>query len=221
MRNFDFYEFACILTPGTIALFGIARVCSLAQNLLANDDFSFGDFGLFIVLSYGVGHLVQGIGNLAESLWWRAWGGWPTDWLHNGKHQILGPKHSARVLKYIAKTFSLDDLKNLSHSDWKAIVTQMRTSLVIAGRNHHLDDINGNYGLSRGIAAALFVVLVSLLVFCGADAWRLELLALCAIGFAVRRMHHFGCRYAQELFMQFLALKSDRFSAASGGEISG
>jgi hypothetical protein len=64
---------------------------------------------------------------------------------------------------------------------------------------------NGNYGLHRGLAAALLMALGIVVVQGVASWWNIGLL-LAATGLCLARMDRFGCHYARELFVQFLNL---------------
>jgi len=62
MKSLDQYEFTGILVPGVIALYGLARMFPETVGLVGEKDFSVGELGLFVVLAYAAGHLVQAIG---------------------------------------------------------------------------------------------------------------------------------------------------------------
>src|SRR5207302_5598153 len=91
MRKFDFYEFTGILTPGTLLLVGLMYFWPgiVAPNDL--DKISVGGLGMFTLLAYVAGHLVQAVGNLIEKGWWGIAGGVPTDWIRSGKADLLAP----------------------------------------------------------------------------------------------------------------------------------
>src|SRR3989304_5458803 len=75
MRKFDFYEFAGILVPGTLFLAGLVYFWPgvIASDSL--DKISIGGLGLFTLLAYVSGHLIQAIGDWIEEGWWLAGGG--------------------------------------------------------------------------------------------------------------------------------------------------
>ncbi len=68
---------------------------------------------------------------------------------------------------------------------------------------------NGNYGLNRGMAAALLAILVLAFVTHGLAAWTAAILLAIGAAIAVFRMHRFGVHYARELFVQFLSIPAD------------
>ena len=58
-KNFDFYEFAGIVMPGAILIFGLAQAETLIAQTIPLSDMSIGSLGVFLILAYAAGHLVQ------------------------------------------------------------------------------------------------------------------------------------------------------------------
>jgi hypothetical protein len=78
MRQLDFYEFTGILLPGAIVMTALVLLFPGWGLPTLVKDVSVGGLGIFIVLAYAVGHIVQAVGNVVESAWWKCWGGMPT-----------------------------------------------------------------------------------------------------------------------------------------------
>jgi hypothetical protein len=207
MRQFDFYEFTGILVPGVAALAGVLMLVPGLMPMAAVKDFSIGGFGLLVVLAYVAGHLVQAVGNLAEWLWWKAWGGMPTDWVRKNATCLLAEAQAAMLPKAIAEQLKLPDVdpRATSREQWYSITRQISAAVDAAGRGSRIQTLNGNYGLNRGLVAALVVVLVMALIATPADWGVLGGLGV-AIGLALARMHRFGKHQARELLVQFLQL---------------
>jgi len=207
MRQFDFYEFTGILVPGAAALAGVLMLVPGLMPMSAVKDFSIGGFGLLVVLAYVAGHLVQAIGNLVEWLWWKAWGGMPTDWVRTAPTNLLAEAQISTLPKAIAEQLKLADVdvRKTSSEQWYSVTRQIGAAVDAAGRGSRVQTLNGNYGLNRGLAAALVVVLVVALTAKPADWIVLGGLSV-AIGLALARMHRFGKHQARELFVQFLQL---------------
>lgn len=124
MRKFDFYEFTGIIVPGTILLVG-AAICSetVKQHVFA-EDVSIGEATLSLIVAYGLGHLVQALGNLIESAWWWAWGGKPTDWPRSGRHQLLSDEQTDSIDTALANKLRFNmagGFKSLSSADWYSV----------------------------------------------------------------------------------------------------
>ncbi len=71
MNKTEAYEFAGIIAPGAVTIFGLSRIYPEIGLLVKDDKISFGEFGLLLILAYVAGHLIQALGNLIEKIWWR------------------------------------------------------------------------------------------------------------------------------------------------------
>lgn len=234
MRQFDFHEFMGYIAPGMLLLVGIRCVWPEAESVIPIKDISFGAFGVGIVLAYAVGQLLQSIGNIVEKCWWWFWRGMPTDWIRTGKHKLVAPAQLAQVETKVGRllgggSFRLD---GVDRKQWYSITRQICAAVSGAGRGGRIDIFNGHYGLCRGMASGLIVLVVlgtvitvarwisalahaagqttqpttrpaSELLGCG---WPGLLVAGVLLVLAVHRMHHFGVLYGREVFVQFLQL---------------
>lgn len=217
MKTLNFYEFAGLLAPGGVTLFGIALLFPGARGVLVGENLSVGELGLFTILAFVAGHLVQGFGDGIEYLWWEAWGGMPTDWIRSGKHKLIADSQRQALTTHFHGKLNLkgcSKLEETSRSDWSGITRQIYAAVAAAGRSERVDRFNGNYGLNRGIAAAL--VIISALTFAFRPVhWPLGILMFLGVGLALFRMHDFGKRYASELFVQFLQLPKTEIEQSS------
>jgi hypothetical protein len=208
MKTLNFYEFAGLVAPGGVTLFGIALLFPTARGILFGNNLSVGEFGLFTILAFVAGHLVQGIGDVIEWFWWKAWGGMPTDWVRTGKHELIASQQRQALATHIHEKLKLKGcakFEEMSRSDWSGITRQIYAAVAAGERSARVDRFNGNYGLNRGITAAL--VIISALMFAFRPAhWSGGVLIFLGVGLALFRMHDFGRRYGSELFVQFLQL---------------
>jgi hypothetical protein len=209
MKQFTYYEFTSILVPGGIFTAGILALFPGTSVALSSSGISFGEFGLLILVAYGLGHLIQAVGNGVEWAWWTLWGGgMPSDWIRSGKHILLGePQRNAVFLK-VQESLGIalpDPVSEMSKRDWHAVVRQIYAEVQECKAAERLDAFTGNYGINRGLAAT-FVALtaISFLAEVG-DEWRLYVGYGIFTALALVRMHRFGVHYARELFVQFLA----------------
>ena len=81
-KEFSFYEFVGILVPSTILLFTVNLIISATYDIKIIDFGKIGETTIFIIVSYGLGHILQAIGNIFESVVWFIYGGMPTKWLN-------------------------------------------------------------------------------------------------------------------------------------------
>lgn len=211
MRQFDFYEFAGILVPGTIVLAALYLAFPSSHALLGTDGLSIGEFGLAVILAYAAGHIVQGFGNLLEKAWWRPWGGMPTDWVGAGKGDLISSDQAAALAHSLRVMLGKPDFEmrpGTRPAGWYGTTRQIYAAVAKAGQAGRIDTFNGNYGLCRGLAAALCMALVIGVAQTGLCHWPLMLCLLGGVAMCVYRMHRFGVHYARELFVQFLASRT-------------
>ena len=217
MRNLDFYEFAGIVVPGAVTLFLLWLLFPwIWPTALGKDSLSAGGFGVFVVVGYGAGHLVQGLGNLLESAYWRLQRGMPTDWLRRSTQNLISDEQVGRLQQQMHVLFGYQfdkGISDLTKREWSSITRQIYATVQGAGRAQRIDIFNGNYGMLRGLATSLLISLVALPAS-HIKSWPLALAMAGALTLSVIRMHRFGTHYARELFIQFLILPS---SAPNGG----
>lgn len=221
MKNFDFYEFAGILAPGAVFLFGLSQLYPSLSVVVQGKDFTVGSLGLFIVLSYVAGHLIQGFGNLLESGWWNLWGGMPTDWIKTGKHELLAESQIELLQTQLQPKLELSnsiEIISLPRKSWIGLVRQIYAAVAANNRTQRIDIFNANYGLFRGIATAFTGLTLLLLIEHRLTYWKALLLLLTGIGMALYRMHRFGKAYARELFVQFLQIPLPKLTENKGTE---
>ena len=100
-----------------------------------------------------------------------------------------------------SNTFQLGD--ELRQQDWASLTRQIYSVVHAAGQTARIDVFSGNYGLSRGLTAALLVLLIVLATGNVAGV-QIIVIAIALAAMAMYRMHRFGVAYARELFVQFL-----------------
>lgn len=206
-KQFDFYEFAGIVMPGAILLVGLTQVSPKIAAVIPSKDMSLGNLGVFLILAYAAGHLLQAAGNLVENLWWYL-PGMPTDWVRTDTGHLLSPGQRSTLQEQLpaklglSSSFSFD---NVDPKAWFGITRQVYAAVAAAGRSGRVDTFNGNYGLNRGLGASLLIVAIILLTDDRSN-WPYAIGLAAAALAALYRMHRFGRHYARELFVQFLQL---------------
>lgn len=207
MKQFDFYEFAGLVVPGTTVLVAVASTFPAAASAFAGTSLGFGEAAVGAVLAYGVGHVVQALGNLLEIAWWRLHGGMPSDWVGRGTAHFLNAKQLEVLPSKIAEHLGLEGVALDGSPRWHGITRQIYAAVAAAGRAGRVDIFNGNYGLCRGLASAFFVIAVLVILRLGVSRPSALLLTAVAFVLAGWRAHRFGVHYARELYVQFLQLK--------------
>jgi len=214
MKEFDFYQIAGVIAPGTVVIVGgvLLFFPNQQQAVLSISNVSFGSLGIGMILAYVVGQLLQAIGNGLENLYWWFWGGMPTDWVRTGKHELISPQQQELLQNRLRQMFSKESFSisaDLNVKRWYSIVRQVNAVVEAEGRSKRVEIFNGNYGLTRGIAAAFLLLLAAVLI----TDWRackIELVLALLLGLSIYRMHRWGRNYGRELFVQFLSINQSK-----------
>ncbi len=202
--SFDFYEYAGIIVPGSVYAFCSSHLFPETQSLLGPNGFSLGELGIFVRISYALGHLVQGIGNTIEWIWWLPSGGLPSNQVLRGK-TLTDRQH-----KLLVNRIGADDGSegSIAKEMIATISREIYVKVAAANRAVRIDKFNGIYGMLRGLSASL-ITLGLVAAVTGAD-WQVVVSFAIASIVALRRMHRFGWHYAKELVVTYLSLEESR-----------
>lgn len=209
IREFDFYEFAGVLAPGTTVIMATAMIFPDKVSPILKTGLSLGDLGVITIMAYVIGHLTQAIGNGVECVWWWVRRGWPSDWIGQGRVGLLNKKQMDILENSIESRLGLGGIKlskDNTRAKWHPVTRQIHAVVAGAGKAARVEIFNGNYGLFRGIAAAMLVAFTMALIAAPKTGWPVKSLILAAFALALFRMQRFGKHYARELFVQFLSL---------------
>src|SRR5258708_6603452 len=191
MKTFDFYEFAGILTPGAVVLYVVSRICPETAPFIEGKEFSLGDLGLFIILAYVAGHLVQALGNFVEKMFWCVFGGMPTNWLLEKRQKLLSGVQVTALPEKVKELTGMSlgkPIADLTVNDWFPITRQIYAAVSAAGRAQRIDTFNGNYGMFRGLASAFILCAVFNMVIHWPTGWPVSLGLVIAGTLALARM---------------------------------
>lgn len=206
MAQFDYYEIRGVIVPGAMLALGLVLLYPDAAFVLAQPDVSLGELGIFLTLAFVAGHLLQALGNVVEQIYWRAWGGWPTDWPRSGKHKLLAPSQQALLVSRIRSKLGLniDEVSQCSEADWASITRQAYSAIDKSGHARRIDAFTSSYGLFRGLLVALLSLAGLAVLQDGIAALQVVAALVTLAGLAAYRMHHFSVLYARELYSKFL-----------------
>jgi hypothetical protein len=197
-RTFD--EYAGFVIPGAVTLMAVLWLFPESRALVSKEGVTVGEFGLFVIIAYAAGQLLQALGNYLEWAWWRLSGGMPATRMLSGA--LLTAEQHRRLLDALRPALGGTEPAKLSASDSRAIIREVYAEVLAAGKAARVDTFNGSYGLMRGLAAA-FVVLFVLAIVAGKGVTVLGALFVLFM-LALHRMHRYSQHYATELFTQFL-----------------
>jgi hypothetical protein len=203
-RTFDFYEYAGIIIPGAVVVMALIWLFPESRALFSKEGVTLGELGLFVIIAYAAGQLVQAVGNGLEWVWWKCWGGWPSGRVLCGKY--LSTDQHRRLLEALRPALGDADPCKMQQPERLAIVREVYSEVVAASKASRVDTFSGSYGLMRGLAAA-FVITFALAIVTSKGIIALYVLGVLFL-LAIYRMHRYGWHYATELFTQFLASRA-------------
>ncbi len=196
-KEFSFYEFVAILVPSAILLYAVQLILEHAYRKQIVDFEKLGETIIFIIICYGVGHIIQSLGNFFENLVWFVYGGMPTKWLtHKNKFNkyLFEQSLNQRIVEQVKKKFG-DDIEDYGRLTYNLLFQKDKTK--------RIDIFNGNYSLFRGLAVSFLIITGLCLYYL---TWQLSLVALVPSLLATVRMIRFAKYYATETFRTFYNL---------------
>jgi hypothetical protein len=204
MKSLNIFEIFGILVPGTIFTLGLVVLYPELLPVFNRDGFSFGDFGVIILVSYTIGNLVAGLGIILEKVYWKMFGGTPTDRVRTAKIFPETVRTSLkRRLKETGMIESSEDIGRLTLLEWKELVREIYTYVSTRKLTRRVDIFNAQYSMNRGIAAGLMALVAIQLYKSQFSNWGIDLVLFGCVALAAYRMHFYRIEYAGELFRQF------------------
>lgn len=196
-KEFSFYEFVGILVPSAILLYATQLIFEFTHQNQIIDFSKFGETVIFIIICYGVGHILQSLGNIFENILWFIYGGMPTKWLTNknrfGKTLFENPLNQ-KIEEKVKQKFG-DGIKDYGRLTYNLIFQKEKSA--------RIDIFNGNYSLFRGLAISFLLITI----MCGYYFdWKITLLVTIPFILSVMRMIRFAKYYASETFRTFYNL---------------
>jgi hypothetical protein len=207
MKEVTLYDILGVLAPGTVFTVGMLTLYPDVAPIITRKEFTVGNFGLVILVSYISGNLVAALGHCLERLWWKVRCGSPTDRARKPGGSILTTREQEGVQRKLVQASIIganEAIAGLATDDWRSVTRRIYTDLERRGVTRRIDLFNAQYGMNRGIAAALIVVICAIPIQFGFGYWRLQLVLSAGAALALHRMARFSRYYASELFRQFL-----------------
>lgn len=205
--KFNLYEYIGVVAPGSVVIFGASLVFPEIKTYISNGSVSVGGLGIFLILSFVAGHLLQGLGNLFEKGFWRFFSGMPTSWVLKKPQTLLADLQLKKLIEKVRRLHpDFPGLDQVSGSEWFAITREIYAEIQSAGKSERADAFNRNYGLLRGLAVGFIFTTLGAVLLLWLPGWKLILGLAAFSGLAVYRMYRFAVHYAREVFVQFLRI---------------
>ncbi|MBS3792172.1 hypothetical protein KGY77_05960 [Candidatus Bipolaricaulota bacterium] len=197
--SLDLYDILGIIAPGTVFLLGIAITfnAGILNKILVPQNLGY--LGVYLILAYVTGHLIQAIGNLVEYLYWTCWGGKPTNWPISRPESSNSPENIIEIISNITNQELPDDSKEREKT-WKKMIAQTRSKIFKEGSPERLKKFNALYGMFRGLIASALVLLPFVWKSSQINSYLAYYTLSLIIVFSSYRMHRFSQHYKKELF---------------------
>jgi hypothetical protein len=207
--DFDYYEIRGVIVPGAIVVAAAGILWADLKAIGGGTDFSLGELGIFVVLSFVAGHLVAAFGNLFEAAWWWLRRGWPSEWIGAPKgDRLLDPAQHEALAERLKEDQKIDDVRQLTPGAWKGVNRRMYARVSMTdGATQLVDVFNSNYGLFRGMTTSLVLVAIAIAIAKRASGWPWTLAAVLLAFVTAFRMDRFGQLYSKELVARYLVAK--------------
>jgi hypothetical protein len=200
---FDTYEYVGIITPGAVLLTVLLFLFPDAKVQLAGrEGIQIGALGIFLILSFVLGHIVQALGNIVGWLDQALSDGNASDRLLNPVCTIVNAKQRAGLTRAL-----LDRLGVVfdcqTPGEWRTTRTEMYGIISAAEKSGRIDAFNRSYGLNKGLSCVFFIS--SILVIAVAEQpgiWGIVLAGSAVLSF--NRMRYFSECYTRELVLEFI-----------------
>lgn len=194
-KEFSLYEFAGILVPSVTVLFFLNYLLAKEYNIALFDLTKIGESLVFIIISYGLGHVMHSLGNIYEKVVWFLFNGMPTNWI-------------TKKPRFWQKLFDDDDLINIKQKlytkfgeveskDYGRNTYSVLFQKQLTGR---IDIFNANYSLFRALTVGFLTLLISALIM---KQYGFCLVAGIIYLLSHLRMVRFAKLYAREIYRQF------------------
>jgi hypothetical protein len=206
--KFDPYEYVSVIVPGT-ALLTVAMLASPElRALFGKNGIEIGGLGLFLVIAFVFGQVVQAVGNLLEKIEQRICREQISDRVLRPDQTTIAPSQRERLGRHLKQRLGVD-INELSPQAWTAVRREMYAIVKAAKATERIDGFNRTYGLNRGLAAALLASVVlplTAMEISHAATWVYVLGLLAAAFLTFQRMRRFSEHYARELAVEFIRL---------------
>lgn len=207
MKQFSLYDILGVLAPGVVLTVGIMALYPDTVKVIPDKEFSLGDLGIFVLVSYVMGNLVAALGNILQIPYWKANGGQHSDLAQSHEAKVITAHQLSAVEARMHKAGFLksnEKISNLSRGEWGGMTRLIYAHLDVRKMTQRIDAFNAQYGMNRGIAAGFLSLTVLTIIQSGFVLWRVQLILLICTALAGFRMHRFSRHYAAELFRQFI-----------------
>lgn len=206
-EKISIYDIIGYFVPGVILTYGFVLFYPSVKLITIDSQLSVGSLGLYTIVSYTAGQIIQSVGNFLTTLYWLKRGR-PTDWIFEKNNNLLSDHQKNRLIyKLVAKKLvsKNTDFKKMKQNEWSNIVRQI-ISIISNNDNSpkRLEIFNSNYGLWKGLTTSLLFLCIMSFIRYGISNLLVSISLIIITILSVIRMRRFGIYYAKELFYIFI-----------------
>lgn len=206
--SFDAYEYVGVIIPGALPTLAASLLIPEVSSVISSEGVELGTLGIFLIMSFVVGHVVQLIGNWIETI---------EDMLGLGKDALVlsetrRPMHVDRWQRFLSvlRSEGIIDRGELNSSSWQGTRKEVYAALQADKRTQRIDAFNRAYGMCRGMVAGTILTVGLILILGGTEHQSLALIIFVLLTVPLYvRMRRFSRHYFTEIVSQFLALKGN------------
>jgi len=204
--KFDAYEFIAVIIPGALPTLAVSLLIPEVAAVLKSDGVGLGSFGIFLIVSYVIGHAVQVVGNGIEKV---------ETIIGFGMIDMAVKAHRRPVdnEQWIRFTQRLNDQdlcppSGPNEHTWPGIRREVYAYLKGKQKTDRIDIFNRVYGLCRGMVAGTLVTGGLVFLLSDPTQWNYVLITLALSLLLYIRMRRFSAHYFKEIVAQFCSVET-------------
>jgi len=207
--KFDPYEFIAVAIPGAIPTLTISLLVPEVAAVIMTNGVDLGSFGIFLIVSFVVGHVVQLVGNVIEQIEGLVTFG-AIDMAVRDERRPMHSEQWDRFKKRLAEA-GISGAAGITSKTWPGLRREVYAQLSADGRTERIDVFNRTYGLCRGMVAGAAMSAGAILSLGDENGWKLSAMILLFLALPLYvRMRRFSRYYFTELVSQFVSVTSDQ-----------
>ncbi|WP_224826487.1 hypothetical protein [Cognatishimia sp. MH4019] len=207
--KFDPYEFIAVAIPGALPTLTVSLLVPEVAAVIMANGVDLGSFGIFLIVSFVVGHVVQLVGNVIEQIEAFVTFG-AIDMAVREERRPVHSEQWHRFCNHLAEA-SISGPAGITSKTWPGLRREVYARLSADGRTERIDMFNRTYGLCRGMVAGAAISAGVLLFFGDENGWKLSAMVVVFLALPLYvRMRRFSRYYFTETVSQFLSLGSDQ-----------
>ncbi len=125
--HFDQYEYVAVITPGATLLLGLSMVWPQYLHTASDKSLSVGDLGLFLVVAYVAGQILQSAAEILDPAFWYWFGGLPSDWVCKADNGLISAEQRTALQARVRTMLGAPhfDLNEVERNAWRSITRQI------------------------------------------------------------------------------------------------